>query len=429
MSDKRSYKEFKSLGEGVTGRFPLADEPVNPAQVSSRRPHIKAFLTYMLPGVEENFDRWWEEATEFVAASYEKQGIKAVPTETFDHRVDKEAFNIFFEAIQSVHELYYAPDWPWSISDVEAADDGALAPSKLYQDYIRKKKIMATKAEKGSGQDPMEGVTTGEETAIPSPAASGSTRGLAEVSVETLKGKMKREKSLKESVETLWKQYRGANAIIGPVVAPFTLKLEAFIHDAMVHESDLPKLNELLWCCKVVYRRAESLLLVQFTAGNGPSPERSCVEFLKTWSTIKSWLNEVCNMIPITLYEYFQYVQMVGIGIEGHPEVPDEFLAQKLRIDEDYGAVRETITRSLVMRTEVYGEVRDLITSDANETDQALSQWILSRPADARLICARIAAWEWLNRCDISLTQKVAQWGSIVIAKHTNPSADEDTIE
>jgi hypothetical protein len=349
---------------------------------------------------------------------------------------------ITVDAIKSYKKRYVAPDWPWTGSDVQTADNGALAPSKVYQDYLRKKKIGATEVEKGSGQNLMKIVTTGEETAIPSPAASGSTLGLAKglegavshvakpiVSVKTLKGTMKREKSLKQSVETLWKQYRGVNAITGPVVAPFTLKLETFIHDAMVTESDLAKINELLWCCKLVYQRDERLLSVWFTAGNGPSPERSRVEFLKTWSTIKSWLNEVYDMIPIGLHEYFQYVQMVGIGIEGHPEGQDDLLVKKIRIDEDYGAARETIARSLVMRNEVDIEVQDLITGDANETDRALSQWILSRPEDERLICARIAAWDWLNRCDISLTQKVAQWGSIVIAKHTNPSADENAIE
>jgi hypothetical protein len=97
MSGKLSYKEYKSLGEGVTGRFPQAEEPVNPAVVSSRRPHIKAFLTYMAPDVVDQHDKWWEEAAEFVAASYDEQGFKAVPTEIFDFRVDREAFEIFCE--------------------------------------------------------------------------------------------------------------------------------------------------------------------------------------------------------------------------------------------------------------------------------------------------------------------------------------------
>jgi hypothetical protein len=212
------------------------------------------------------------------------------------------------------------------------------------------------------------------------------------VSVETLKGEMKRGENLKESVKALWKQYRGENGITGPVVAPFTLKLETFIPDMMVRETDLAKLNELLWCCKVVYRPDERLLSVLFTGGNGPGSQRSRVEFLKTWSVIKSWLNKVYAMSPILLYEYFQYVQMMGI--EGHPEGPDELLVNKARMDGNYGAAQETIARSLELRDLFCLDVQNLITSDANETERALSQWILSRPADERLICARIAAWD-----------------------------------
>jgi hypothetical protein len=63
-------------------------------------------------------------------------------------------------------------------------------------------------------------------------------------------------------------------------------------------------------------------------------------------------------------------------------------------MDGNYGAAQETIARSLELRDLFCLDVQNLITSDANETERALSQWILSRPADERLICARIAAWD-----------------------------------
>ncbi|KIL86605.1 hypothetical protein FAVG1_09860 [Fusarium avenaceum] len=294
---------------------------------------------------------------------------------------------------------------------------------------------------KGSGQDPMKGVTTGEDTAIPSAPASGSTLGPAKgqqdsvsnvskpvVSVETLTGEMKLGETVEESVKTLWKQYRGANAIIGPVVAPFTVKLETFIPDAMVTEHDVGKMNELLWCCEVVYRRAERLLSVQFTAGYGPGPLRSRAEFLQTWSVIKFWLKKVYAMSPIPLNEYFRYTRMFGINIEGHLDGLDELLVQKIQIDEDYGAAQETLARSLAMRNEVSIEVKNLIASDFDETGRALSQWIHSRPADERLICARFATWDLIRECDVALIKRIDQWGSIEIAKHSNSSADEVDI-
>lgn len=280
----------------------------------------------------------------------------------------------------------------------------------------------------------------GAPKASGAPAASsstlGPTKGLKDstfytlksiVSVETLKGEIPPGKSSKESTETLWRQYRGVDAITGPVVAPFTLELETFIPDIMVSEYDVTRINELLWCCELVFRLDKRLLSVQFTAGHGPSPQRSRVEFLKTWSAIKSWLKKVYAMSPITLYEYFQYTQM--IGIDGYSEGPHEFLVNKIRIDENYGAAQETIARGLAMRNEVSIEVQNLITSDFNETDRALSRWILSRQVDERLICAGIAAWDWLNRCDTSLFQKVEQWGANAINKHRNPSTDENVIE
>lgn len=97
MSGKVSYKEYKSLGQGFTGRFPQADDPVDPAVMSSRRPHIKAFLTYMVPTVVAQHDKWWKEAIKFVAASYGKQSLKAVPTETFHYQVDRRVFKVFCE--------------------------------------------------------------------------------------------------------------------------------------------------------------------------------------------------------------------------------------------------------------------------------------------------------------------------------------------
>jgi hypothetical protein len=95
MSGRLPYNEYKPVVRSVTGRFPQADEPVNPAVVSSRRPHIRAYITYMAPPLASQHDRWWNESSEFVAASYEKQGLKEVPAETFDFQVDKRAFQVF----------------------------------------------------------------------------------------------------------------------------------------------------------------------------------------------------------------------------------------------------------------------------------------------------------------------------------------------
>ncbi|KAM0208438.1 hypothetical protein ACHAPQ_000106 [Fusarium lateritium] len=394
----------------------------------------------MLPSCVERHDKLWKDATDVVAAVYEKRELKGVPTEIFDYQVDKNVFKKIFDAVNQVHKLYVAPDWPWSLAEVLEAGAGDSIPSRAYDDYLRDQKTKSTEADKKSVQNPMESVTTSEKTAIPSPVVSSDTVEPADgpknsvlhaakpiFSVQTLRGEMERDRDLTESVEAVWKQYRGENAITGPIVAPFTLKLETFIPDMLVRASEIDRINQLLWCCEVVYQDDERLLSVQFIAGNGPSPQRSRVEYLKTWSTIESWLNDIYTMCPITLYEYFHYVQM--IGITGHPEGPDELLANKTQIDENYEVAQETLARSIRIRGSVYSEVQNLITSDADETDRALSQWVLSRSADERLICARIAAWNWLNRCDISLMKKVEQWGSNAISQLTNQGADENGLE
>ncbi|KAM0232008.1 hypothetical protein ACHAP5_010877 [Fusarium lateritium] len=129
-------------------------------------------------------------------------------------------------------------------------------------------------------------------------------------------------------------------------------------------------------------------------------------------------------MSPVSLYEYFQYVQLIGIGVT--PKGLDELLVNKMRIDDNWRTAQKLLVRSIAIRYRAYTEVQNLITSDATETGLALSQWVLSRPADERLICARIAAWEWLNKCDISLIKTVEQWGTNAISKFTDLSADEN---
>ncbi|KAM0228663.1 hypothetical protein ACHAP5_011883 [Fusarium lateritium] len=252
---KDSYKKYRPLGRGGPKRFPQADDPVNPALVSSRRPHIEAFLSYMAPAVNQH-EKWWRLATDHVAAAYQKQGLASVPTETFDYMVDKEAFTIFFRAVKSYSKLYVEPDWPWTTSDLPAADDGAPKRSKAYDDYLRDKKTKETEASQTSGQDPVESVDKGEEIAIPSLVVSSDNIEPKEVlndsvlqadkpifNVETLRGEMNRERNLRESVETVWKQYRGENAITWPIVAPFALKLETFIPDGVVHRDHLEMIN------------------------------------------------------------------------------------------------------------------------------------------------------------------------------------------
>ncbi|KAF4947790.1 hypothetical protein FSARC_13885 [Fusarium sarcochroum] len=452
MTEKKSYKDFAPFGAS-SGRFQLADEPVDFTKTASRRPHVQAYVAYMIQSSEMAIHQRWKKCEEKACEDCRKKNTAEVAEPWFEFMVDKMAFNYSFQAKRKAN--VEVPEWPWPNAQHEDLVSPGAKKSAVYARYLTMKKREELKAaiareeaaKTAPAVDPnaMTGLTgpavdgqsnpsqLNAQAPAFSPASTGvlpsgeqgarNTQGLQDsiyadpkivINAETLTKALPTGGSAKQRREIVWKEYVGKMSFIRPVAYAFEMEIDQIIPSShFLSEQELRASNSLLTATRVFFVHKTRRLIADFGQGFTPAHLGARLELLHLWNAMLEWSVQVYRKVPLKLSECICLEKTTfprGVG--------DDRPATRERAEAASSAAHtgQAIQGSVKLRDDLEIELNTLVKGSIKEIDAKLQTWLSSRPSLQREACVDIAVLKWLAKCEPSERQEVLRWREMAIA-------------
>ncbi|KAF5553411.1 hypothetical protein FNAPI_6775 [Fusarium napiforme] len=335
------YLDICPIGKSQ-GRFHAA-EPVNASSTASRRPHVRAYLEYMYPGLANTFDRRWKVASETICRSYHFKRVKKVQAPVFDFLVDHEVWETFFDEIKSKtsgESQFDMPQWPFKMTSEMMQD--SQPSSHEYTEYLegftRRKRKQAKRESLLSDISPKAARFNAYSSSVPqiplaalNPAPGSSSNDAVApasqppstvshgINTEKLSTAMPPDLSQYQQRLWLWK-LAGGNSLFftRPIIGPFRMKVPPHVSfDTRITGPDLLDCAEiksslLPRSCHLKVEiimvdsndeRPAVVLTLGFNKGYGEKVYDR-VELLRFWSGMTDWLYRVYDGVSLSLYRH-----------------------------------------------------------------------------------------------------------------------------